>query len=83
MKRLFEQLHDQKIEFHQNYVCDGIDMGSRPEVFRPCRLLNAEVYEHLKNGMADDFLNGELSTIKFPDLTQKMRQSIRDVWMKH
>lgn len=79
MKRLFEQFHDQKIEFNHDYKRDGHDMGNRPEVFTPCRLIDPEVYEHLKNKLADDFLSGELASIKFPDTTQMLRQSIREV----
>lgn len=83
MKELFERFHDQKIEFNQNYVCDGVDYGhgdvsSRPEVFRPCRLLGTDVYEELKKGLADDFIKGKLS-IPFPETTEMLRSSIYHV----
>lgn len=68
MKRLYEQYGDDKIEFEENYLqnkCifggDAIDF--RSDVFTPCRILDASIYDELKQALIDDFLNGEINVI--------------------
>lgn len=83
MRRLFYAHGDQTIEFNENYKICGVDYGhgetmNRPEVFRPCRLLNDSVYMELSNALIDDFLNGELN-IFFPETSSIAREQIRRV----
>lgn len=83
MMRLYKKFGDQKIEFKNKYVCDRVVYGSgdvknRPEVFRPCRLLDTSMYEKLKEGLVNDFVNGNLS-IQFPETTPQLRKQLREV----
>lgn len=83
MQKIYERFGDEKIEFCESYICDGVNYGSgsvgnRPEVFRPCRLLDADIYEHLKYALAHDFLNCELS-IPFPEMTDATITTLYDI----
>lgn len=77
MKRLYDKFGPKKIEFNLDYVCDGVNYGSgevsnRPEVFRPCRLLDETMYDELKKELVEDFFSGRLP-IQFPEVTRQLR----------
>lgn len=83
MRSLYIRFGDQKIEFAESYTVNRIDYGSgdahnRPEVFRPCRLLDTDLYDHLKFALAHDFINGELA-IQFPEMTEATKTQVYDV----
>lgn len=65
MKTLYDDHGDQKIEFN----CEGENYANRLDVFRPCRLLDASVYEELKLKLIDDFIEGLI----FPEWNSKLR----------
>lgn len=61
MKSLLRPTGIQQVEFNDNYICDGVDLRNRPEIFPPCRLLDATVYdEHLKRKLAIDIASGAI-----------------------
>lgn len=66
MKRLNAEHGEEKVEFDQDYMKKYNVYGAevveyRSDVFTPCRILDASVYDLLKSYLIEDFLNGEIN----------------------
>lgn len=71
MKTLYNTHGKDKIEFD-----DKVDY--RYDVFKPCRILDDNIFEQLKMALADDFLNGRLD-IDFPEMNDSLKQTLKSV----
>lgn len=83
MKRLYEELGSEKIEFDQRYIENGHVYGSpmvdyRSDVFTPCRILDVSVYNQIKISLVDDFIEGRLN-INFPEMTAPAKRDLRQI----
>lgn len=81
VKRLHDDLGEEKIEFDKNYVENGHVYGSphvnyRSDVFTPCRILDATAYDVLKSYLIEDFLDGKIA-ITFPEMLPSIKECLR------
>lgn len=72
MKQLYEEYGKGHIEFDDTCVED------RNDEFTPCRILDANMFELLKAKLIEDFLNGKLMEIDFPEIVETKKDAIRD-----
>lgn len=64
LKKMWENLGDEKVEFDHNYATIGQSIVAfRSDVFTPCRILDNYVYEMLKMRLIDDVLDGRINNI--------------------
>lgn len=68
IKRLYEKYGNDKIEFEDNYLQNKEIFGGdiikfRSDVFTPCRILDASIFDELKEALINDFINGEINVI--------------------
>lgn len=78
MKNLNEKLGPEKVEFDEKYIEKDYIFGVnyRPDVFTPCRILDASVYDVLKSYLIEDFLNGDI-VIAFTEMQPSAKEGLR------
>lgn len=85
MKRLYDELGEDKLEFNIDYVTNGHVYGGpkekspvvdfREDVFTPCRIIDQSIYPELKEALIDDFLDGRMG-IDFPEVTASTKRGL-------
>lgn len=73
MARLYSEHGQQKIEFDVKYLQDG--HKQRADIFTPCRLLDKDMFEHLKSALIDDFIEGRIN-FAFPEMMASTKKNI-------
>lgn len=78
MKNLNETLGPEKVEFDGKYIEKDHIFGInyRSDVFTPCRILDASVYDVLKSYLIEDFLNGDI-VIAFTEMQPSAKEGLR------
>lgn len=74
MARLYGAHGEHKIEFDAKCLADG-KLG-RDDVFAPCRLLDADMFQHLRDALIDDFVEGRIN-FAFPEMLVSMKTNMR------
>lgn len=83
LKQLYMEYGKDHIEFDANYIENGHVFGSpmvdyRSDVFTPCRILDANMFNLLKSALIDDFLQGRLD-IEFPEIVASMKKDLENI----
>lgn len=81
MRRLCNKLGAEKIEFNHKYVENGHVYGApkvnyRSDIFTPCRILDASIYNVIKMSLIEDFIEGRLD-IAFSEMTENVRMELK------
>lgn len=83
MNQLYQKFGKEKVEFDDEYVQNGHVFGAphvayRSDVFTPCRILDENIFDHLKDALVNDFLHGGLD-IAFQETIGSTKEKLRDV----
>lgn len=76
MKRLYAEFGQEKVEFANTF-----NDSDRTDVFTPCRILDENVYEKLKEALIDDLLAGRVD-IDFPVIDDTKKPHLREILSK-
>lgn len=74
MARLYAEHGEHKIEF--DVKCLTGDTIQRSDIFIPCRLLDENMFEHLKIALIDDFIDGRIN-FAFPEMMENTKRNMR------
>lgn len=83
MNQLCQKFGKEKVEFDDKYVENGHVFGAphveyRADVFTPCRILDENIFDHLKAALVNDFLNGNLD-IPFQETVGSTKDKLMDI----
>lgn len=81
MRKLYDKYGNDKIEFDVTYLQNKNIFGGdvtefRSDVFMPCRILDATIYDELKVALVDDFIDGRINVI-FSEIVTTAEMRIR------
>lgn len=82
--------HEQQqenIEFDMNYLQNAKIYGEskvdhRDDIFPPCRILNEKVYDEIVELLIDDFIDGRLEMVEFPEISPEAKTNVRQFLSK-
>lgn len=83
MNKLYQKFGKEKVEFDDTYVRNGHVFGAplveyRSDVFTPCRILDENMFDRLKDALVNDFLTGELD-LAFRETIGSTKEKLKDV----
>ncbi|XP_055297736.1 uncharacterized protein LOC129566134 [Sitodiplosis mosellana] len=80
MKTLYEKYGKEKIEFDDNYmrnkdIFGALHVNHRSDIFTPCRIIDEEIFDHLKAALVEDFIGGSIDEI--PEISDPSKQCLK------